>query len=89
MNSSLTNEGFKLLARHDSITGYISVLETSQFRVLRCDHSLLGGEWLIREPGHNPIVAEPVYAIFTMLEAVRLIEVPVPVPDSEAQALVM
>ncbi|KFY11669.1 hypothetical protein V492_04338 [Pseudogymnoascus sp. VKM F-4246] len=90
LNSSLQAEGYRLIARQDSNTGYISVLEsvTSQFRVLRCDHSLLGGVWTMRQ-SHNPVVAEPVYAIFTMLEAVRLIEAPVSVPDSEAQALVI
>lgn len=91
LNSSLQAEGYKLIARQDSNTGYISVLESvsDQFRVLRCDHSLLGGVWTMQQKGHNPVVGEPVYAIFTMLEAVRLIEAPISVPDSEAQALVM
>lgn len=89
LNSKLAGEGFRLLARQDSITGYISVLESEkeQYRALRCDHSLLGGEWLMG--GIDKIVSEPVYAVFAMLEAVRLIEVPVSIPDAEAQALVM
>ncbi|KFX97789.1 hypothetical protein V490_02636 [Pseudogymnoascus sp. VKM F-3557] len=91
LNSSLLAQDYRLIARQDSNTGYISVLESvsSQFRVLRCDHSLLGGIWTMQQPGYKPVVGEPVYAIFTMLEAVRLIEAPVSVPDSEAQALVI
>lgn len=91
LNSTLAGQGYKLIARQDSITGYISVLESVEehYRVLRCDHSLLGGEWLTHPDGGDIIVSEPIYAIFAMLEAVRLIEVPVSVPDSEAQALAM
>lgn len=76
-----------LLDRRESVTGYLAVLENRDqaFRVLRCDHSLLGGEWL-RFPA-NP-VAEPIYGVFVMLEAVRLVDVPnpVPVPDADADA---
>ncbi|KAI9850661.1 MAG: hypothetical protein M1838_005306 [Thelocarpon superellum] len=70
--------GYELLARQDSLTGYISVLDshTDGFRVMRCDHSLLGGNWLRYPDGTKPssLVAEPIYAIFSMLEAVRLVE---------------
>jgi hypothetical protein len=55
---------------------------------MRCDHSLLGGEWLSRSD-RNSILAEPIYGVFVMLEAVRLVEVKKSVPDSEAKALVM
>jgi hypothetical protein len=91
LNSTLAGQGYKLLARQDSVTGYISVLESvkDHYRVLRCDHSLLGGEWLTHQKGDDIIVNEPIYAIFAMLEAVRLVEAPVSVPDVEAQALVM
>ena len=70
----LEREGYALLARQESVTGYISVLDNVKegFRVMRCDHSLLGGEWLKQEAGS--ILREPVYAIFVMLEAVRLVE---------------
>jgi hypothetical protein len=93
LNSALAKSGYELLARQDSLTGYISVLESQKdgFRVMRCDHSLLGGEWL-RIPGgyqRDAKVKEPIYAIFAMLEAVRLVEVPEPVPDTKANALVM
>ncbi|KFY04099.1 hypothetical protein O988_00976 [Pseudogymnoascus sp. VKM F-3808] len=53
------------------------------------EFDLLGGVWTMQQPGYKPVVGEPVYAIFTMLEAVRLIEAPVSVPDSKAQALVI
>jgi hypothetical protein len=80
--------GFTLLDRHDSVTGYLSVLESTrdQFRVMRCDHSLLGGEWLQDNSG---ALKEPIYGIFAMLEAVRLVEVQESIPDNEATALVV
>jgi hypothetical protein len=79
LNSTLKRHStFTLIARHESLTGYVSVLEDSKdhFRILRCDHSILGGEWLQPPAGleHTSNEREPVYAIFTMLEAVRLVE---------------
>lgn len=88
LNATLSVDGWSLLDRWESITGYISVLESDRdgYRVMRCDHSLLGGEWY-KLP--KPIVGEPVYAVFAMLEAVRLVEVANKVPDNEAKALNM
>lgn len=85
-----------LLARRESNTGYVSVVENegAGWRALRCDHSLLGGEW-VRLPGRSAEAAamarvpEPIYAVFVMLEAVRLVEVEGKRRDDEAQALVM
>lgn len=79
---------FKILARQDSVTGYLSVLENrkEQYRVLRCDHSLLGGVWL---PRGEITINEPIYGVFAMLEAVRLIEVPGSTSRSDENALVM
>ncbi|PGH12304.1 hypothetical protein AJ79_04370 [Helicocarpus griseus UAMH5409] len=75
LNSTLQAEDFVLLRREESLTGYLSVVENvrSHFRVMRCDHSLLGGEWTHIPNAQYPEVREPIYAIFTMLEAVRLI----------------
>ncbi|TVY73563.1 Polyamine aminopropyltransferase [Lachnellula suecica] len=89
LNSTLTNSGWTLIDRQDSLTGYISIIESAQqgFRVMRCDHSLLGGEWLTARSRNA--LAEPIYGVFVMLEAVRLMEVPEPVPDAEATALVI
>lgn len=89
LRSTLATQGYKLLARQESLTGYISVLQSIEgnFRLMRCDHSILGGEWVM--PRGDSLVPEPIYAIFTMLEAIRLIEVPHPVPDNRARALVM
>lgn len=89
LNATLARENWVLLDRRESVTGYISVLESLDqgFRVLRCDHSLLGGEW-VKFAG-TARVAEPVYAVFAMLEAVRLVEVPDRILDSAAKALVM
>ncbi|KAI0863964.1 S-adenosyl-L-methionine-dependent methyltransferase [Xylaria cubensis] len=86
LNSTLNANGWSLVDRWESNTGYISVLDSyaNGYRVMRCDHSLLGGEWT--KFGRN-IVAEPVYSVFTQLEAVRLVQVPGKVPDNEAHAL--
>ncbi|KAL2401387.1 hypothetical protein ABEF93_005658 [Exophiala dermatitidis] len=77
LNNTLALYEYTLLERKESITGYISVLEDKQrgFRVMRCDHSLLGGEWKMPplKQGRRK-VGEPIYAVFTMLEAVRLVE---------------
>jgi hypothetical protein len=99
LNSTLQVQGYSLVARQESLTGYISVLDNIKdgFRVLRCDHSLLGGEWLHYQdnPISNPRkLREPVYAIFAMLEAVRLVEFQnlktrTLIPDNDSQALVM
>ena len=81
-------DGWVVLDRAESLTGYVSVIESLNdgIRVLRCDHSLLGGEW-VKMAAEK--VAEPIYGVFAMLEAVRLVNVPHPVPDSIATALVM
>ncbi|KPM42562.1 hypothetical protein AK830_g3961 [Neonectria ditissima] len=88
LNNTLRAENWTLLDRRESLTGYVSVLEDLDkgVRVLRCDHSLLGGEW-VRYKG--PIISEPIYGVFVMLEAVRLVKREVPVLDSEASALVV
>ena len=88
LQDSMAKDNWTLLDRRESLTGYISVFESAEqgFRVMRCDHSLLGGEWIKWKDGK---VAEPIYGVFVMLEAVRLVEVPKPVPDNEAKALVM
>lgn len=71
--------GFTVLARSESLTGYVSVIESKnrEFRAMRCGHSLLGGEWLSSQSSQkDPTgVKDPIYAVFVMLEAVRLVEV--------------
>ncbi|KAI9372582.1 S-adenosyl-L-methionine-dependent methyltransferase [Aspergillus egyptiacus] len=77
LNNAISEEGFALVARQDSTTGYISVLDNLEdgYRVMRCDHSLLGGHWTKGRPNYTPpTVKDPIYAVFTMLEAVRLVE---------------
>lgn len=88
VNSTLVENGWRILEREHSVTGYVSVLENIEagYRVMRCDHSLLGGEWVA---DRGSLVAEPVYGVFAMLEAVRLINRLSRVPDDEANALVM
>lgn len=93
VNSAIRHEGYTLIERQESYTGYISVLENQHdgFRVMRCDHSLLGGQWNKVVPGYHPEVEDPIYAIFAMLEAVRLVEPDHGTPrvDSNSKALVM
>ena len=81
VTSTYRKNNFNLVARNESVTGYISVFEDNErgFRVMRCDHSLLGGHYVrlppdFYEAGWRPIVHEPVYNIFVMMEAIRLIE---------------
>ncbi|KAK4131009.1 S-adenosyl-L-methionine-dependent methyltransferase [Trichocladium antarcticum] len=94
MNSGLEPTGFVVLDRQESVTGYLSVIDNLKdgYRVMRCDHSILGGEW-VKFLGQGQFrgnqVAEPVYGVFAMLEAVRLVELPKPIADSEANALVI
>ena len=94
LNSGLESAGYVVLDRQESITGYVSVIESANdgYRVMRCDHSLLGGEW-VKFLGKGQFkgnqVAEPIYGVFAMLEAVRLVEVAKPIPDNKAKSLVM
>lgn len=83
---------FTMLARQESVTGYVSVLENdadNAFRLLRCDHSLLGGEWLVTETAykHGQRQREPIFSVFVLLEAVRLVEDLTGVPESKKAAL--
>lgn len=89
LSSSLENSGWTLLERKESVSGYLSVIESHEkkFRAMRCDHSLLGGEWIMT--ANTQQVAEPIYGVFVILEAVRLVEINDPVPDSEAKAYVV
>jgi hypothetical protein len=95
LNETLLNHGYALVARNESLTGYISVLDNvnDAFRVMRCDHSLLGGEWINTPRTHASGLKEPIYAVFTMLEAVRLVVPPDSgshfVSDTEKEALVV
>ncbi|KAF2850265.1 S-adenosyl-L-methionine-dependent methyltransferase [Plenodomus tracheiphilus IPT5] len=81
-NSTLVaTEQYTLLARQESLTGYVSVVENhadNAFRLLRCDHSLLGGEWLVTPEAYRKgqRKRESIFAVFVLLEAVRLIEPP-------------
>ena len=95
VNQTLHSQGYSLVARRESLTGYISVLENLDqgFRAMRCDHSLLGGEWVDRNGFSRSQLGEPIYSCFVMLEAVRLVECTscesIFKPDWEKQALVM
>lgn len=93
LETALQSQEWTLVARQWSNTGYISVLENTQanYRVMRCDHSLLGGEWQLtpERKSQGWKVPESIYAAFHMLEAVRLVEVEPAIPDSSAQALVI
>lgn len=95
LNVTLQAEGYSLVARQESLTGYISVLDNVKdgFRAMRCDHSLLGGEWTNMKH-HLSNLNEPIYSVFVMLEAVRLIETESSkdlrtIPNGNERALVM
>ena len=94
LNNTIQAQGFSLVARQESLTGYISVLDNvdQEYRVMRCDHSLLGGEYLRKPKGSR--YNEPVYTIFLTLEAVRLLqtkppESQLPVTSEVKHAVVM
>ena len=82
LNQTIQAQGFSLVARQESLTGYISVLDNvnQEYRVMRCDHSLLGGEYLRKPKGSR--YNEPVYTIFLTLEAVRLLQTKPPESQS-------
>lgn len=92
-NGILNAHGYSLLERHESLTGYLSVLQNDkdQYRVLRCDHSLLGGNWIptTARKGQGITVPEPVFEVFVMLEAVRLMQHDDEPPDKPLAALVV
>lgn len=96
LNRTLHANHYSLVVRQESLTGYISVLDNLEdgFRVMRCDHSLLGGDWLHIPANAQTGLREPIYAVFAMLEAVRLVQ-PVgieegqTVKDSRKNALLM
>ena len=97
LNAALAPYNYTLLDRQESVTGYVSVLrnDESDLLLLRCDHSLLGGEWLVtpERRANGMTQPEPVYAVFSMLEAVRLVKGDgddvVERGDAEKSALVM
>lgn len=93
LNVTLNAYNHTLIARQESNTGYISILDNFEvgYRVMRCDHSLLGGEWQSPPKGlekhDRPNFKEPIYAIFVIMEAVRLV---VPAPKNpQPSALAM
>lgn len=82
---------YRILARRESITGFISVGEyllpehRRWIRFLRADHSLLGGIWY-DGPDSGPITdAESIYTAFHLQEAVRLVEPPPMLPEDRVK----
>ncbi|CCG81113.1 Putative uncharacterized protein [Taphrina deformans PYCC 5710] len=49
--------GFQVLASAESVTGRISVIENDKYRLLKADHSLLGGEWMTDGAGQSIFTA--------------------------------
>ena len=79
---------YTYLDRKESVTGILSVIENSEkgYRVLKCDHSLLGGLWnglkrkellaqgiTVELEERSIDEAETVYSAFVLQEAVRLV----------------
>ncbi|KAJ4355468.1 uncharacterized protein N0V89_003484 [Didymosphaeria variabile] len=100
-NATLAStQNFTILARQESNTGYVSVLENHAdiaFRILRCDHSLLGGEWLVTPEAYKngQRQRETIFSVFVLLEAVRLVkntaadDKTIVLPDEKKSALVV
>lgn len=76
LNSTLQEDNFVLLHRQHSLTGYLSVLDSTKnhFRVMRCDHSILGGQFLEYWQSPEAQMKDSIFAVFTLMEAVRLVE---------------
>ena len=102
LNRDLAIKNWTVLDRQWSNTGYISVVEglagtnedvtRDTYRALRCDHSLLGGEWLLtaeKRKNEGWQVPESIYAIFHILEAVRLVKTEPAIRDNDADALII
>lgn len=70
----------RVLARTDSSTGVVVVAENlvSNYRFLRCDHSLLGGKWIAgsNSPIYSDGLGDSIYTAFVLQEAIRLVERP-------------
>lgn len=79
-----------ILARSQSATGMIVVAESTKdsYRYLRCDHSILGGRWVIKAPFGDKL-SDSIYAAFILQEAVRLVERAKPPVTQPEKALVM
>lgn len=90
VNARLGPQRYMIVDRGWSNTGYISVLHAfasdPPFTFLRCDHSILGGHYVM--PSENGTSTyESIFKVFTMQEAVRLVEPRC--PDTKARALVL
>eukprot|EP00898_Chlorokybus_atmophyticus_P006811 jgi/Chlat1/7130/Chrsp57S06812 len=60
------SKDYRVLEARHSLTGYVAVVEGRESRLMRCDHSLLGGVFV--ESGDS------VFAVFHLLEAARLLQ---------------
>lgn len=74
------NDTIRILARSQSVTGMVLIAENlnGPFRFMRCDHSLLGGRWLVPSDRDKSQfrLSESIYTAFIYQEAVRLVERP-------------
>ncbi|KAK9479544.1 S-adenosyl-L-methionine-dependent methyltransferase [Lipomyces japonicus] len=89
---------YEILASTFSTSGYVSVIDSSTdgLRLLRSDHSLLGGVFtappsnlldeFLDKPWND---AEPVYSAFVMQEAIRLVSPPPKGTGNQNNALVI
>lgn len=93
LNPQLSYHGFRVLQRGESITGYLSVLENRKngLRLLRNDHSILGGTWLLtpERQAEGVRYAESIFSVFYTLEAVRLIELDTLAVPSNTDQMIM
>ncbi|KDQ19364.1 hypothetical protein BOTBODRAFT_126200 [Botryobasidium botryosum FD-172 SS1] len=85
-----TNGTVTILARTQSTTGTIIIAEHSNasFRYMRCDHSLLGGRWIVKAPSGAEL-GENIWEGFALHDAVRLVERATPLVSGPERALVI
>lgn len=93
LNPQLMYHGYAVLQRGESTTGLVLVLENSEsgLRILRNDHSILGGIWLLtsERKAEGITYVESIFSAFYTLEAVRLIEPDASTATSGTDQMVM
>ena len=74
------DSGFIVKDSFDSNTGRISILENERYRLLKADHSLLGGEWQGANPGQSIFAAfymqsMAIHAFPPQLDTMNILEI--------------
>ncbi|PRP87098.1 hypothetical protein PROFUN_04834 [Planoprotostelium fungivorum] len=72
INKRRLSDRFIIVDQMESSTGIISIIDSkeSHWRIMRCDHSMLGGLWIEEGLGED----ESVHRVFSQIESARLIQ---------------